>query len=33
MKPEETKILADRHLRQEKQREGQAQPKDGSHIQ
>ena len=33
MKPEETKILADRHLRQEKQREGHAQPKYGSHIQ
>ena len=33
MKPEETKILADRHLWQEKQREGQAQPKHGSHIQ
>jgi hypothetical protein len=32
MKPEETKILADCHLRQEKQREGQAQPKYGSHI-
>src|SRR6516225_6806163 len=33
MKPRETKILADRHLRQEKQREGQAQFKYGSHIQ
>jgi len=32
MKPEETKILADCHLRQEKQREGQARPKYGSHI-
>src|SRR5439155_26312499 len=32
MKPEETKILADCHLRQEKQCEGQAQPKYGSHI-
>ena len=32
MKSEETKILADRHLRQEKPREGQAQPNYGSHI-
>jgi hypothetical protein len=32
MKPEETKILADCHRGQEKQREGQAQPKYGSHI-
>ena len=32
MKSEETKILADRHLRQERQREGQAQPNYGSHI-
>jgi hypothetical protein len=32
MKPEETKILADCHLRQEKQREEQSQPKYGSHI-
>src|SRR5437762_14149882 len=32
MKPEETKILADCHLRQEKQREGQAQPKYDSQI-
>src|SRR5262245_51537684 len=33
MKPEERKILSDRHLRQEKQREGRAQFKYGSHIQ
>ena len=32
MKPEETKILADCHLRQEKQPEEQSQPKYGSHI-